>query len=207
MKQLQTANEKIQQICDALRRETLEPVREEAGQLLERTEAECRRRLHDAQVEAERMIAEARAQINKERQMAQAQLQQAVRQAVSVLRQAIEEQLLREGLMEQLNAPLKDPEVITRLIQALISGLERAGLATDLEVLVGQTVQPRDINQKLGQALVEKLRGKTVAIGPFEGGVQVKLHQQQLRVDVTDKALSGLLADFLRKDFREMLFQ
>jgi len=201
------ASEKLQEICNALRRETLEPARLEAQQLIDKTTQECRQRLHEAQEEAERIREQARAQIRKEQEMARVHLQQAVRQALASLREAIEGQVLQRRLVEELSGPLKDPDVIARLIQALATALERDGLATNLEALIAKTVEPRAVNQHLAQALLEKLRGGTVEVGRFEGGMRLKLCDQQLTVEVTDSVLQELLAAYLRRDFRDMLFQ
>jgi V/A-type H+/Na+-transporting ATPase subunit E len=202
-----TESEKIQQICDALRRETLEPARVEAERLVQETEEECRRRVREAQQEAERIHQEARQQIQKEREVAQSQLQQAVRQALSILRQSIEEQVLNQGLAQQLSAPLKNPQVIAQLLTALVKGLEKDGLATDLEAVVAQGVDAGEVTRLLGQELLQKLRGGAVEVGRFEGGVRLKLHEDQLVIDVTAETLRELLATYLRKDFRQMLFK
>jgi V/A-type H+/Na+-transporting ATPase subunit E len=206
MKPSLTASDKIQQICDALRRETLEPARLEAEEMLKETEESCKRKLREAEVEAERLMEEARRQIQRERETAQTQLHQAVRQSVSVLKQAIEEQVLRQGLVEELQRPLKDPEVIAQLIRALIVALERDGLATDLEAVVAQ-VDPSEVNRKLGQDLLQKLRSGSVELGKFAGGVRIKLHQQHLVADMSLEELERLLATYLRKDLRDKLFQ
>ena len=63
------------------------------------------------------------------------------------------------------------------------------------------------MNALLLENVRSKLKGQTVTVGSFVGGAQIKIEGKRMTIDITDKALSELLASYVRKDFRKILFQ
>jgi len=59
----------------------------------------------------------------------------------------------------------------------------------------------------LTHQVLNRLREKSVVLNGFDGGIQVKLHEQKMTLDLTDEALIELLQRYLRKDFRDLLFK
>ncbi len=58
----------------------------------------------------------------------------------------------------------------------------------------------------LAHEILEKLKEKSVLIGSFTGGIEVKLHRENITLDMSDDALKELMANYIRKDFRELIF-
>ena len=206
MKTLDQGKDKIKKICDVLRDETLEPAKKEADDIIKGAQSQAEQIIAGAEKEAEKILAEAKQQVEQERNVFQSSLLQATKQGLEALRQSIEHKLFNQQLKETLEIHTSDPKVVSHLITAIINGIEKDGLAVDLTALIPRTVTARDINQLLAEEVLKKLRDHSVAVGNFTGGAQVKLNERQMTVEITDEALKELLANYIRKDFRKMIF-
>ena len=71
MKNLESAEDKVQQICEALRHETLEPAKLEAQNLIAEAKVERDNILRRAEEEAEALIAKTRKRLAQEKEVYQ----------------------------------------------------------------------------------------------------------------------------------------
>src|SRR3990167_4788504 len=97
---LETGKDKIQKICDALRKETLEPAQQEVREILENAHLQASEIVRNAKKQAEEMIGTAVGNIEEKKKVFQASLQLACRQGVEQLKQRIEEQRFTRELAE-----------------------------------------------------------------------------------------------------------
>ncbi len=58
----------------------------------------------------------------------------------------------------------------------------------------------------LAQNTLKRLREDEVKAGDFEAGLKIRLHEKQMTVEITMDSLKDLFSQFLRKDYREMVF-
>lgn len=206
MRSLEKGQDKIQKICDKLRHETIEPAKDEAQMIL----AEARKRAEDIKAEAERhaaqLLKQARGQIEQERNVFHSALQQAAKQTIEGLRQEIEHKLFNEELQNTLEKQLIDPKVIAEIINGIVQAVEKEGLTTDLTAVVPRLVSVEDVNALLLERVRKRLKSKPLELGNFAGGAQVKLHGKKMTLDLTDQAIRELLAHYIRKDFRKLIF-
>jgi V/A-type H+/Na+-transporting ATPase subunit E len=206
MKGIESGKDKVKKICEVLRRETLEPAKREAEQTIEQAQLQAERLILDAKKEAERIHQDALKEIEKEKNVFQSSLNQACKQALESLKEEMEEKLFNQELSKLLTKPLQDSKVIVDLISAVTRALEKEGINSDLSVYVPSAVPARSINALLSQDIIQKLKEKSVLIGPMKGGIEVKIHKDNITIDVTEAALKELVANYIRKDFREILF-
>ncbi|MBS3903362.1 MAG: hypothetical protein KGZ30_03270 [Anaplasmataceae bacterium] len=206
MKPTETGKDKVKKICEVLRRETLEPAEQEAYELLRRAREEAESILSGARTEAEELRAEARQEIKKKKAVFDASLKQACQQTVEALRQTIIEKLFNPELSKMLIEPLQEKKVIARLIEALVTALDKEGVDGDMTAYVASAVPAREINDLLVPKVLQKLREKGVLVGTFTAGVEIKLDKENITLDLTENALKELVSSYSRKDFREMLF-
>jgi V/A-type H+/Na+-transporting ATPase subunit E len=206
MKGLEKGKDKVKKICDVLRRETIEPAKLEADEILEIARLKADEIVEQAKKESQQLLAHARAQIEKERAILQASLAQACKQSVEVLKQNIEEKLFDHELGRALAKPLQDPALLAKLISTIVTALEKEGIGADLSVYIPAAAPAREINELLGRHILDKLKEKSILVGPFAGGVEVKLHKENITIDISDVAVKELVANYIRKDFREMIF-
>jgi V/A-type H+-transporting ATPase subunit E len=206
MKGLDTGKDKVKKICDILRKETLEPAKHEADDLIHRAEKEAERIVRDANHAADKLIAEARDKMERERTVFQASLNQACRQTIESLKQEIEEKLFNKELSRIFTKQMQDVKTVAHLVTAVVHAIEKEGMKGDLSVIIPAAVSAQEVNEMLALEIREKLREKSVLVGPISGGIEVKLHRDHITVDLTDTALVELVSRYIRKDFRSMLF-
>ncbi|MGR3973973.1 MAG: V-type ATP synthase subunit E [Candidatus Rhabdochlamydia sp.] len=206
MKGLETGHHKIKKICDALRKETLEPAQLQAEVFLEEAKKEADAIINDAKLRAEKIRHESQIEFQKQRLAFEASLAQACRQTIESLKEKVEKQFFNRELLKLIEAPLQNPEVIAQLIQAVVGGIEKEGIQTDIAALIGSTISVQDVNHLLGLTVVNKLKDKTVLQGELERGIEVKLMKEHMTLDLSEATFYDMIATYLRKDFRQFLF-
>lgn len=205
VKSLDTGKDKIQKICDILRRETLEPAGEQAEKIVSDARAEAERLLAQAREQVAELEAAAHQRILQERSVFDSSVNQAVRQSVETLRQQVEGRLFSEELGHTLASATADPKVIATLINSLVEAIDREGIGVDLAAIVAKTVKVEEVNNFLLERVAELLK-EGVQVGDFRGGAKLRLSDRQITIDISDEALVELLGRYLRKDFRAKLF-
>jgi V/A-type H+/Na+-transporting ATPase subunit E len=206
MQTLETESDKLQKIADALRRETLQPAEEEAGRLIAEAKSHAEAIVEEARKEAASIHESNRQAMEQERSVFNTSLEQGAKQSLEALRQAIEEKFLRQGLAKALAKGSSDPKLIASMIEALVSAVEKGGIETRLEAVIPKCVKPEEVNGLLGKELLAKLEEGSVTVGDFDGGVEVKLVDGEITLDMTDATLREMLGRYVRKDFREKFF-
>lgn len=206
MKGTETGKDKVKKICDILRRETLEPAEVEAEQIIRMGKAQAEEIVAAAQQEAEKIQLEARQEIERQKNVFQSSLSQACKQAIESLKQSIEEKLFNQELSRLMTKYTQDPKVLAQLITAVVKGIEKEGLEAVLSIYIPAAVTARAVNALLAHEILERLKEKSVLVGPLTGGIEIKLHNENMTIDVSDAALKELVANYIRKDFRELIF-
>ncbi len=206
MKSLEKGQDKIQKICDKLRHETLEPAKKEALEILEEARKKAEGIKEEAERHAAQLIKQAKGQIEQERNVFYSSLQQSAKQTVEGLRQEIEHRLFNEELQQVLERQLADPKIIADIINGIVKAIEKEGLATDISAVIPRIVSAEDVNALLLEGIRKRLQNKPLELGSFAGGAQVKLHGKKMTLDLSDQAIKELLANYVRKDFRKLIF-
>ena len=207
MKETLSGKNKIQQICDILKKETLEPARQEASEVIENAHMQAKEILEKAQKEVEKMKLSAEKAIADQKKAFDASLSMASQQAIEILKQQIEKQFFRQELNQMVAKGQADLQIIVKLIEVIIQAIEKEGVNSDLTVAIGKQLDPRKVNELLAKDILAKLREKAVVLGGFAAGIEVKIHKEKITLDLTDQALTELLARFIRRDFRDFFFQ
>jgi len=207
MKRPETEENKIQKICDLLRKETLEPAKKESEKVVAEAQQQAAALIAKARCEAEVIVKEAREQMHRERNAFDSSLQRAASHSIETLRQMIDNELFNGALYSSLEPLQRDHQILSRLIDAIVAALHKEGMAVDLVAYVAANVSPEAITALLAEKTLERI-GKSPAIipGPFAGGVQVRLCDKKMTIDITDTALRELLASFVRRDYRKLFF-
>ncbi len=206
MRSLEKGQDKIQKICDQLRHQTIEPAKTEAQDIIAEANKKAEAIKADAEHHAEQLIKQARGQIEQERNVFHSALQQAAKQTVEGLKQEIEHKLFNEELQNILEKQLADPNVVAKLINGIVGAIEKEGTSTDLSAIIPKTVSAEEINSLLLEGVRKRLKNKTLEIGSIAGGAQVKLHGKKMTLDLSDQAIKELLTNYVRKDFRKLIF-
>lgn len=206
MKGLETGKDKIQRICDTLRKETLEPAKQEAREIVENAHLQADEIIKEAQKKSEAIIQAANREMEERSKIFNASLQMACRQGIEQLKQKIEEELFDHQLSTVILQETKEPKTIAQLIQSFMHAMEEKGVEEEFAAFIPKDVSPRAINAMLGSQILERLQNQTVAVGDFGGGAQIGLKGRNITIDISDGAIRELIAQYIRRDFRDMIF-
>lgn len=206
-KKLEKGSDKVSQICTILRDEAIEPAKREAAGIIDEAKTQAKHIIHNAEKHAEKIIADARQGIEQERNIFQSSLSQAGKQVLEVLKQSIEHQLFNDQLESVVQRHAADPQVIAKIINAICNAVEKHGLSTDIEAIIPKLVSAQEVNTLLLDGIIKRLKDGSVVLGDFSGGAQVKFLDRKMMIDLTDKTLKELLANYIRKDFRKLIFE
>lgn len=203
---IDTGKDKVKQICEVLRKETIEPAIEEARVIVEEGRRKGRALVAEAKAKADKMVADAEAEIEKRKGVFKASLNQGARQATEWLKQEIEERLLNRHLGKLIVESTTTPQVLADMVSAVVQAIRDEGIETDLSASIPSSVQPRQINELIGKDLLEQLKEKSVIVGSQKGGIEVKLHKEKITIDLSDSALLELAVRYVHRDFHPFFF-
>jgi len=206
MKTLDTGENKIQKICAVLKEEALEPAKTESEQILKEARIQAEKIVNDARAESKAILEGAKRDLEKEKMIFDSSLQQGIKLGLESLRQEIEKKFFNQGLEDLLAKQLNDPQLVAKMISAILNAIEKEGLRSELSIVIAKNISKEEVNKALGKEMLDKVKEKSVEIGSFDGGVQVKLVDKKMTLDLTDAALKQLLSNYLRKDFRALVF-
>jgi V/A-type H+-transporting ATPase subunit E len=206
MRTLETEDDKIQKICDQLRKETLEPAEKEAQAIIDAAKARAHEIVEEARIKREELQKKAVEEIEHQTAVFHSAIAQASKQALELLRQEIERKLFNPALEKQIESAARDPLVVARLIQAIVDAITKHGTEADLAIYIPQTVSPKEVVAALSKEVVQKLAASPIEIGTFKAGVKVKLVGKKMTIDVSDETLTEWIARFIQKDLRKFVF-
>lgn len=202
----ENGQDKIEKICDLLRREALEPAEQQGHRIIEDAKVEAQKIVAHAETKAEELIKEAMKKIANETAAGQVALQEAHKQAIESLKQDIEKKLFAPTLHSFVVDGSNGPAEIAELIRALATAVVKEGISSDFAAVVSSKVNAGALNQAIGQEILNRLQSRAVEIGEIAGGIQMKLLDKKVTLDISDQALVELLGRHLRKDFRDRIF-
>jgi len=206
MKNLETGKDKIQKICDAIRKETLDPAKQEAREIVENAHLQAAEIVKEARSSSALLKHTAEVEIEERKKVFQSSLQLACKQGIETLKQKIEQELFNPELESLIKKETGKPDLITRLIQGFMHSLDKHGIEEDFEAVIPKDISARSINALLSEKILERLRNRTVEVGDFHGGVQLRMKGREITIDISDAAIRELISSYVRRDFRDMIF-
>jgi V/A-type H+/Na+-transporting ATPase subunit E len=206
MDSLDTGKDKIKKICDVLVREALDPAKEEAQKILQEAKERASQLLEEAREKADAIVKEGYQRVETQKKVMEHSLNQACSQTVESLKQKIESQLFSDGLVPTVEKMTDDPQWMGTLSKALVEAVQKEGLSSDFDLVVGKALKKEELLGTVGKAALAKLsKGDVIELDGLEG-VQLKLHDKKLTFDFSKEALSELISHYIRRDFRDILF-
>lgn len=206
MKGLETGKDKIQKICDALRKETLEPAKQEAREIVENAHLAASEIVHEAKKQAEIAIRKAENEIEEKKKVFQSTLAMACRQGIEQLKQKIEAELFNHELFDLVEKEMGDPKIVAHILNAFLRMMEEKGIDDDFVAVIPKSISPRSISALLGAQILERIKKEGIAVGDFAGGAQVRLKGRKITIDISDAVVRELIAEYIRRDFRDLVF-
>ncbi len=206
MKGLETGKDKIQKICDTIRKDTLEPAKQEAREVVENAHIQAKEIVRLAQKQAEESLKAVSLAIEEKKKVFEASLQMACRQGIESLKQKVEEELFHRELFDLVVKEMGDPNTVAALLNSFMKSMESQGIEEDFIAVIPKSVTPRSISALLTAGALERLKKGAITVGDFAGGAQIQLKGRQITMDISDAGLRELIARYIRRDFRELVF-
>lgn len=206
MKALENENEKVNRICEHLRKEALEPAEKQAATIVQDAKDQADEIVKQAERRAHEILDLAKAEIQKEKKVFQSSLGQAAKQSLEMLRQEILQKLFNPQLEALIVKQTANPEIVAKIIDALLQGIKTSGISGNAKAFIPEEVSVNDVNHLLLAEVVKNLMDQSVAIGDFKGGAKVKLMDKNIVLEMTDASLKDLIAEFIRADLRKYVF-
>lgn len=201
-----TAQNKVAEICKQLTKDTLEPAQEEAKRIIEDAEKEASSMIENAKKEIEELQKAKDEHFKQKTSVYESSIRMALNQALSMLRTQITEQLFAPKLRELLQAGLNETTVIASLIQAIVEDIREKGVNTSLQASIAKGASVEEVNKTLISAVKDQLQEHSVSLGAFNGGVTVKLVEDNISLEITDTALKELVMQYVSEELRNVLF-
>lgn len=206
MKHLETGKDKIQKICDVIRKETLDPAKQEAREIIENAHLQAAEILKDAEAKAAVLKKQTDEELEEKKRVFHSSLNLACRQALETLKQKIERQLFAPELAQVVVHEMGKPELVAELIRSFMRSLEEQGIEEDFEVVIPREISPRSISALVTAKVLERLKGGGVEVGDFGGGVRLRMESRSITIDITDAVVRELIAAYIRRDLRDLIF-
>ncbi len=205
-KRKEQGKQKIQQICEIIKQESIEPAKKKGEAIIEEAQAKAREIIKEAEKQAEAIHQQVRSEIEQERNIFQSSLLQASKLTVESLKQEIIHKLFNQELQHYLDKTMSDPKLIAKLIEEVIKAIEKEGLSTDISVVVTKHLSAKEINGLLGEHVLKKIRDHGVVLGDFTGGAKIAMVDKKMTIDISSRALMEILAGYA-SSFRKVIFE
>ena len=206
MADILTGEDKLKKICDALKNQTIEPAKAKAKEIVDEAQIKAKEIIAKAEDRAKNLLSDADREIKKKESLSLSSVQSAARQTIDKLKQEILEFFFKKNLKELVVDGMKKEKVVADLITVVMEAIQKEGINSQLSAYIPKAIKPEVINKMLAKDILDKLEEKTVLNANFSGGAKIKLIANQMTLDISDEALTELISNFIRKDFREMIF-
>lgn len=84
--------------------------------------------------------------------------------------------------------------------------MEEKGVEEEFIAVIPKGISPRSLSSLIAEKIMERLENQVVALGDFGGGVQISLKEKQITIDVSDTVIREIIAQYIRRDFRDLVF-
>ncbi|MEC4747248.1 hypothetical protein [Methylomicrobium sp. Wu6] len=205
----------VQALIDRIRDQGVQSANREAARILAEAEAKASHLLAEAQKQVEQLRAKATADIEAEQAAAQEALKLSARDTVKRLKNVVAAAF--ETFVRRLvTTATQDRELMKNLILVLAGhSAEEFIKEKKIQILLSEAIltgqsdpKLRDLGKQTILSLSSDMLREGVELIPsssVEGGAKVRLVGEQLEIDLSDKAISKMLAAHLLPRFQTIL--
>ncbi len=202
---LETADNKVKEICAILRTETLEPAQAQAKLILDEAAKEADEIVRNAREEAARIREENKVQLAKDLNVHEGSIQLSIRQGLSALRQAIEK-IFSADLDVKIEKAMGKDEAVAEAVRVLFGLIAKEGPNVNLNVLLPKHVNIEAICAQLSSDFAEMVKKSAIQMDDIKGGAEIKLKEKRVSIELTDAAVKELLAAYVIPELRAKIF-
>lgn len=215
MTELINTESSVQALIDRIRDQGVQSANREAARILAEAEAKASQLLAEAQKQVEQQRAKATADIEAEQAAAQEALKLSARDTVMRLKNLVSTAF--ETFVRRLvTTATQDRELMKNLVLVLAGhSAEEFIKDKQIQILLSDAILTGKSDPKLrelGKQTILSLSSdmlregvELIPSGGVEGGAKVRLVGEQLEIDLSDKAISKMLAEHLLPRFQAIL--
>ena len=196
---------KLQQILDTLTQDTLMPAKQQAKEIVENANLQKEEIINKAKADAEKIIKEAEKKLTQQKQTFENAIKLAAKQTIDELKQTITNSLFNPAIFEITTKALAEETVIKDLIEVIIKAIEEEKIEGDLKVYISKHLSKENILALLSKKVIDRLQKNDIELEKLSG-VKIKLCKQNVTLDASNDAIKELVADFIKEDFRKIIF-
>lgn len=208
MDTLEKGKNKLGQICDILRKETLEPAQNEAQRIIDDAKQEAQKIIEKAHVDGKTLIDEAHEKITQEKKLFESSMDLGVKQAFNQLKELIKAKLFNDELLNLSEKVIADKDLISKLVATIISAVDKEGLDAHFTVFLSKSMSQEEVSRYLAEKVVARVKNGEISIETTPAnGAKVVLKDQKMSVDISEQSLKELMGSFLKESFKDVLFK
>lgn len=207
MEILDSGKDKVKKICDTLMKQTLDPAKQEAKAIVDQALHEAEKIIKQAKQEAKELVEEQKLKLLQEKKAFHSSLSIAGKQTLEQLKQQILHNLFNKELSKFFISETKKENVIASFIDVIIEAVKKEGLGAHFDVAISQSCSKQRVLEFLCKETEQFLTEKDLHLVKIGGGAKVKLKESNLTLEITDESLKELFSNYIRDDFRALLFQ
>lgn len=202
----------VQSLIDRIRDDGVQAARDKAEQILKDARQEASQIVANAQAEADSLRADAKREIEDHRTASLDALQLAARDTVLELKAKVVERF-EEFLKRLVISATRDEETVRSLVLVL-AGHAASEFIQDkeLEIRISKALHGEGTLEEEGNRVLLALSSDMLREGiqlipddVIEGGARVQLVKDKLEIDLSDKAVSRMIAQSMIPRFRDIL--
>ena len=205
----------VQNLVDRIRDQGILAANEKAAKIIRDAEAKSAKMLADAKREVEQLREKNRIEIEANNTAALEALKLSARDAMLQLKAKVSSEF--EVFVQRLvTSATRDEQFIKSIVLVLAGHVEKDLIGDkEIQILISETILTDQRNEKLGEhtkkiilGLSSEMLRKGVELIPssdIEGGASVRLVNDKLEIDLSDKAISKLLYQRILPRFQAIL--
>lgn len=206
MEILDSGKDKVKKICDTLKKQTLDPAKQEAKHIVDHALKEAEKIVRQAKEEAKQLVEEQKLKLLQEKKAFFSSLTLAGKQTLEALKQEVEEHLFHKNIATMFQKATHNEDVIAEFVNTVVACLHKEGLDSNLELVIPKHLSKQKVLERLTQEMLHALKEHPIQLGDFSGGAKVKLKDHHIVFEITDESLRSLFSRFIRDEFRSLLF-
>lgn len=195
----------VNEFIKRLRKKGVDEGKVKAQEIISNAETEANAIIVKAQKKADRLLSKAKADSEKLESSAKDSVRTAFRDSVLELKTAIQNDFLKE-LNKIVKSELNDKKMIKKMILAIA---ENTSTKEKKEISIADPVKDGDKLKASVYSITKDMLKDGIELtnfaSPNKSGMIIKEGKKGLELDLTDKAISDLLAGHLLPVYREMI--
>ncbi|MGR9105833.1 MAG: hypothetical protein ACU843_02780 [Gammaproteobacteria bacterium] len=215
MSEAESKTQGVQELIDRIRDQGVGAARERAEKIVRDAEAQAAKMLAEAKAEATQLRNDAKREIEAHRESANEALKLSARDTVLQLKSRVTSAF--ESFVQRLvTTSIRDEEFIRSLVLVLAGhSVDEFIRDKEIQILLSETILSGRSEEKLrarGKESILSLSSDMLREGiellgseSVEGGARVRLVEDKLEIDLSDKAVSKMLSARLLPRFRAIL--